>query len=58
MISEKDLIPSILQKLTEVGYPAIKDPILLEGGEKSHRYVTIKTQLNSQTEVLEAEIKN
>lgn len=28
-LSTKDLMPSVLQKLTELGFPAIKDPILL-----------------------------
>jgi hypothetical protein len=55
--NQNDLIPSVLQKLEAVGYPAIKEPLLLESGSAIERQLTIKVTQNNETDKIEGIIK-
>jgi hypothetical protein len=48
--SQNDLIPSVIEKLQAIGYPAIKEPVLLDSGEANERQITIKVTQNNETE--------
>lgn len=48
--SQNDLIPSIIEKLQTIGYPAIKEPLMLDSGEANERQLTIKVAQNNETD--------
>ena len=55
--NQNDFIPSVLQKLEAVGYPAIKEPLLLESGSANERQLTFKVIQNYETDKIEGIIK-
>jgi len=42
--------------LTNIGYPPIKDPVMIAGGEENHRNIAFLVISNSETKMLELQL--